>query len=186
MSIGRLVIGNRMFRKIGLDTDICFNWINDDYSEYQPNIASKQNKLFLNYKVFGELMGKIIGDDDDEKVNEIRKQIFEFMGENKITLLKKSRLSQNDINKLFSDLKKQNFKGNPGNSDLRIISIYKIAGMNGVFSNNVKHFEEPCKYLNLHFERPFMIKKGSTQDVKKMLRDLYPNKKFDKFKKKKR
>ena len=185
IGIGRVVIRNKIIRKIGLDTDICFNWINEDYSEHQPNIVNKQNRLFINYKVFGELIGNQIGDDDvdEEGVNEIRNQIFKFMRENRINLLKKSELNQNEINKMFLDLKKQNFRGNPENSDLRIISIYKIAGMDGVFSNNVKHFEEPCNHLNLHFEKPFMIKVGSLQDVKKMLRELYHNKKFKKKRK---
>lgn len=183
---GRLIIGNRMIRKIGLDTDICFNWISEDYSDYQPNITKKQNKLFINYKVFGELMGILIGDNkvDKEKVNEIKKKIFEFIRENRISLLKKRDINQNDVNNLFLELKNKNFTGEPGDSDLKIISIYKIYGMDGIFSNNVKHFEEPCKHLNLHFERPFMIKKGAIQDVKKMLRDLYPNKKYKRFKKK--
>lgn len=183
---GRLIIGNRMIRKIGLDTDICFNWISEDYSDYQPNITKKQNKLFINYKVFGELMGILIGDNkvDKEKVNEIKKKIFEFIRENRISLLKKRDINQNDVNNLFLELKNKNFTGEPGDSDLKIISIYKIYGMDGIFSNNVKHFEETCKHLNLHFERPFMIKKGAIQDVKKMLRDLYPNKKYKRFKKK--
>ena len=183
---GRLIIGNRMIRKIGLDTDICFNWISEDYSDYQPNITKKQNKLFINYKVFGELMGILIGDNkvDKEKINEIKKKIFEFIRENRISLLKKRDINQNDVNNLFLELKNKNFTGEPGDSDLKIISIYKIYGMDGIFSNNVKHFEETCKHLNLHFERPFMIKKGAIQDVKKMLRDLYPNKKYKRFKKK--
>ena len=110
IGIGRVVIRNKIIRKIGLDTDICFNWINEDYSEHQPNIVNKQNRLFINYKVFGELIGNQIGDDDvdEEGVNEIRNQIFKFMRENRINLLKKSELNQNEINKMFLDLKKKN------------------------------------------------------------------------------
>jgi len=179
--IGRVVIGNKIIKKIGLDTDICLNWINGVYSDHQPNIINKNNKLFISYKVFGEIIGNLIGDKNanQKMLDDIRTKIFKFMKEKRISLIKKSYINQNEVNNLFFDLKDQNFKETPGNSDLRIISIYKIAGMNCIFSNNKKHFEEPCDYVKIHFERPFMIKKGSMQEVNRMLRDLYSgNKRF--------
>ena len=80
-------------------------------------------------------------------LDEIRNKIFKFMKEKRISLIKKSYINQNEVNNLFFDLKDQNFKETPGNSDLRIISIYKIAGMNCIFSNNKKYDKK--KFMEL-------------------------------------
>ena len=164
-------------RKVGLDTDICLCWMDEEnYTDYQPKIC-KGSTLFINYKVFSELMG--LKRSSFKTEDDTRKEIFDFLRRHKITLLKKSEIDNIKVQQSYEELKRQNFKGMPGNEDLEIIAIFKAAGIDCIFSNNARHFEEPCNYLKISFERPFMIKVGSNIDVNNMLKRLY------RFKKKK-
>ncbi len=44
--------------------------------------------------------------------------------------------------------------------------------MDCIFSDNYKHFEGPCSFLKIPYERPFEVEIGSEQDVRKMLKDF--------------
>jgi len=113
--IKRIVIGQltkrfEPIKKVGLDSDVILCWISEEYKDYQPRIT-QGNSLFINYKVFSELMGilsKGIYDDNTKGT------IFAFLRKNNITLIKKEELSEENrrrINEIYSELKEQNFGG---------------------------------------------------------------------------
>lgn len=181
IKIERVVKRLKPINKVGLDTDICICWMDSEsYSNYQPNITKRGNVLFMNYQGFNELMWYFSKGDHSQKNKErIKRDIFAFLKRNKITLLKRKESNLRKIDEIYSDLNKnkKNFRGCPGDSDLMVVSIYKSHDIDCIFSNNIKHFEEICEYLNISLEKPFMIETGSMKDVKHMLRDLYQPKK---------
>ncbi len=181
IGIGRVFVGNKIRRKVGLDTDICLAWMENEKEtfNYKPEIAKKGNILYINYKVFGELMGLLSEKYSSEE--ERRKVIFSFLGRNKIGIIKYNDLNQLEAKKLFDELKSKcnTFKRVASNNDYWIISIYLTAGMDTISTNNTRDFEEPCIYLKIPLEYPPIIEPGSRQDVRRMLRNI-PRPRFKK------
>ena len=146
----------------------------------KPNFCNQEDKLFINYKIFGELMGLLLEEDKNKSPEEIRKSIFEFLRGNKIALLKKKTINQDRLKEILNRLKNK-FK-EIKESDLLIISIFYCFDIDCIFSSDEKHFEEPCRFLGINYERHFEIEIGSEQDVRRMLKNLYPKR----YKRKKR
>lgn len=174
ISFGRLFAGNKIRRKVGLDTDICFAWMENEEEtfNYKPEIAKKMNMLYINYKVFGELMGLLSSKYPFEK--ERKEVIFSFLRRNNIEIIKYNNLNQLEVKRIFDRLKNesQKFKKVAGNSDYWIISIYYVAGIDTISTNNVRDFIEPCNYLNIPLEYPPIIEPGSRQDIIRMLKNI--------------
>ena len=187
LGFGKISIRTSPIRKIGLDTNISLAWFRNQKIErnHRPKIFNRNDALYISYKVFGELLYQI-AKETGKSPEEARNEIFIFLRRNRINLLRKRDLQEKlfGINKILSDLRDQrkNFKEKPEDSDLEIISIFYVAGMDCIFSSNYRHFEEPCKYLKIDYERHFIIEIGSIQDVNRMLKNLYRPKRF--FKKK--
>ena len=181
IGFGKCVIRNKPIRKVGIDTSIIFPWIqNEKYlGEYRPAFCRNGDKLFVSYKIFGELMGLLI-EEENKSAEDIKRIIFNFLRRNKISLLKKRDINQNELNTTFFNLKER-FK-EIKESDLLIISIFYCFNIDCIFSTDEEHFEGPCKFLGINYERHFEIETGSEQDVRKMLRNLYP-KRYKKWKK---
>ena len=172
--IGRFVKRNKPIKKVGIDSDNCLSWMENKKQNrnYKPKIALRGNLLYINYEVFGELMGLLKDEYSDEQ--ERVKNIFSFLRRNKIGLIKKKEINLEEVDKIYFQLKemRKNFKNKPGDSDLKIISIFYVAGMDAISTNNIKDFIESCDYLNISLEYPPIIEIGSTQDVMEMLRKL--------------
>jgi predicted nucleic-acid-binding protein len=171
MGFGRFIVRNKPVRKVGIDTNLILPWIqNEDYSgRYKPNFCNKENKLFINYKIFGELMGLLIN--ENKNPQEIRKRIFRFLRENKIVLLKKKAINLKELEKVYNDLKNK-FK-DIKESDLLITAIFYCFNIDCIFSADEEHFREPCSFLGINYEKHIEIEIGSEQDVKRMLKDIY-------------
>lgn len=182
LGFGKFVIRNKLIRKVGIDTNLIFSWIQNEsyFGKHKPHFCNQKDKLFINYKIFGELMGLLLEEEKDKNPEEIRKIIFEFLRRNKIALLKKRTINLDKLKETFSRLK-DNFK-NIKESDLLVISIFYCFDIDCIFSADEKHFEEPCRFLGINYERHFEIEMGSEQDVRRMLKNLYPKR----YKRKKR
>jgi len=181
-SIGKIVERNRILRKIGLDTDNCFSWIENEKMtwNYKPNIAKRENFLHVNYVVFSELINLLSKKYPDKDIN--LKEVFNFLRRNKIRPIKKKDVDSIRVEEIFNRLKieSKNNKWYSGENDLKIISVYYIAGMDCISTNNLKDFKKPCNYLGISLDFPPIIQPGSRQDVSRMLRDLYKNNPFKK------
>lgn len=169
--IKREFVRNKPIRRIGLDTDVCLPWFRNQKNSrnnFLPNISKRGDSLFINYKVFGELLPQINNNDIEESKKELRK----FLKRNGIMVLMKIEKESKEAEKFFQDLKNQNFSNNPGDSDLKIISLYKACKMDCVFSGNTKHFKEPCKFIGILFEEKIIIEDFSERDTMRMLKEL--------------
>ena len=113
---------------------------------------NRNNLLFINYRVFSELMGHLINNRNLSKEESIN-NIFAYLREHHIWLLKKSNIDIIKLNEIVESLKKKReiYKNLAGNKDLEIISIYKFHKMDLIFSRNSGHFENFCKYLGITF-----------------------------------
>lgn len=182
MGIGRFVQRNRILRKIGLDTDNCFSWIENEKLTwyYKPNIVKRENFLHINYVVFSELMHLLHKKYPDKNINP--KEVFNFLRRNKINPIRKKDVNPINVEETFNRLKTEskNNKWSSGENDLKIISIYHVAGMDCISTNNLKDFQKPCNYLGISLDFPPIIQPGSSQDVNRMLRNLYKNNPFKK------
>src|SRR6056297_2048711 len=146
LGFGKIATRKSPVRKIGLDTTICLSWFRNQQIEknHRPRILKRKDVFYINYIVFAELMYQIIKDTGKSK-EKVRKEIFNFMKRNKINLLKKKNLTDklSQVENITSQLKNQRkkFKGDPEDSDLKIISIYYVSNMDCIFSSNYKHFK---------------------------------------------
>lgn len=174
LGFGKFAVRNKPIRKVGIDTNLIFSWIqNEKYlGKHKPNFCNQKDKLFINYKIFGELMGLLCEENKNESIEEIRKRIFEFLKRNNISLLKKKFINQEKLNEAVTKLKDK-FK-DIKESDLLVLSIFYCFDIDCIFSADEKHFGEPCKSLGINYEKHFEIEVGSEQDVRRMLRNLYP------------
>ena len=152
--IDNIIHKGRMIKKVGLDTDVIIALIDDlnQFSMFKPKIFNRNNAIFINYRVFSELMGHLINNrnfSNEESVN----KIFSYLRENRILLLKKSNTDIVKLNEIIEGLRKQRDvqKNLAGDKDLEIISIYKFHKMDLIFSRNSGHFEPFCKYLGITF-----------------------------------
>lgn len=168
--IERTCINPKIIKKVGLDTDICLSWFKNQKNsrDYKPNFARKGNILYINSKVFAQLLFKI-----KENKNEAKIELGKFLKINNIKCLMKIPENEQKFKENFEKLSQQKFFNNPEKSDLEIIAIYKAYGIDCIFSGNTRHFEEPCKFLDIAFEKKIVIEEGSERDVARMLRELY-------------
>lgn len=171
---------NRISKKIGIDTDNCFSWLeNEKYTlNYKPKLVRRGNFLHTNYIVFSELIHLLESKNPNLELN--KKKVLDFLHKNNIKPIKKKEVDQGKVEKILAELleqKKKN-KWSAGTNDLRIIVVYYIAGMDSISTNNLEDFKEPCKYLNLRLDKIPIIEPGSYQDVNRMLRDIYRKKKY--------
>jgi len=175
--IGRVCARDKPLRKVGLDTDIVLIWFENQkiVPTERISLIKRGDALYINYKVFAELFGKIRERYPEKKKKDITREIFTFMRKNNINMIKKKNMSLellNRIKKVLEQLNKEKSKWNenPGKSDLEIIAIYYCT-VDCIFSRNKKHFEEPCNFLNIHLEVPYNFAEiGSPEDVNKQLR----------------
>jgi len=183
IGFGKFVVRNKPVRKVGLDTDNCLAWIeNEKYlPNYKPKIAKRGDLLYINFKVFGELMGLLTETYVND--NERRSKIFSFLKRNGILKIKKTDVNNLKVQETFENLKKK-FKGR--DNDLIIISIYHTAGINCISTNNIKDFKEPCYYLNISLDDKPVVEIGSIKDVNIMLRQINRNRLFKRHKKRRR
>jgi hypothetical protein len=175
MKIGKFVQRNKIIKKIGIDTDNCFSWMEKEKltRNYKPAISRRENLIHANYIVFGELMNLILQKNPNTKV----KEVFSFLRRNHIYPIKKRDVDSIEVEKVFNNLKNERKKKNwtAGDNDLKIISVYYCAGIDCISTNNLKHFKEPCDYLKINIDFPPIIEPGTIPDVSRMLRDLYRN-----------
>ncbi len=173
----RFVVRNKAIRKVGIDTNLIFSWMQNEesFKEYKPKFYYKKNRLFINYKIFGELMGLLVGKNPDENISRIKETIFNFLRKNNISLLKKKFIDGKKLKETLCKLN-MNFKDKINESDLKIIAIFYCFNIDCIFSADKKHFEAPCRFLNINYEKHFEIEVGSEQDVQRMLRNLYQKK----------
>ncbi len=180
----RVVARNKILRKIGLDTDNSFSWMENEKGTwgYRPRIAKRGNFLHTNYIVFSELLNLLSKKNPDKELN--KREIFNFLRRNRIKPIKKKDVNQAKVNALFDKLKTERKDNNwkAGDNDLRIISVYCIAGINCISTNNRRDFQDPCNYLNIDLDVPTIIEPGSEQEVNKMLRNFSKNKHSNKKK----
>ena len=146
----------RIIKRVGLDSDVMIMMIDDKYefSEFKPKLYRKDQIFFINYIVFGETLNFLIKQHGLTKEQAVNK-IFNFLRENRITLIKKSQTDQTLVLDTFDKLKKQRelLKNNASNSDLMIISVYKNRNIDLIFSRNADHFRPFCRYLNIDFKK---------------------------------
>jgi len=175
IGFGKFIMRNKPVRKVGIDTSLILSWMeNEKYlGKHKPKFCNQEDKLFINYKIFGELMGLLR--EKKNNISEIRNLIFDFLKRNNVTLLKKKLINKKRLKETLDRLK-QKFSGKVKESDLKIIAIFYCFNIDCIFSPDDKHFEEPCNFLGINYEKHFEIEVGSEQDVRRMLRNLYPKK----------
>lgn len=174
-SFGRIVQRNKIVRKVGLDTDNSFSWMENEKLtwNYKPAIVREGNFLYVNYIVFSELLNVIRKRYPNQKVDYMA--VLKFLRRNRIRPIKKKDVDTNRVNETFNLLKNEREKNKwpAEDNDLKIISVYYVAGIDCMSTNNVRHFQGPCNFLGINLDFPPIIEPGSGQDVKRMLRDLY-------------
>ena len=178
--VGRFVTRNKIIRKVGLDTDNSFSWMENEKLtwNYKPRISKKENFLHMNYVVFSELMNLLSRKYPNGKINP--KEIFKFLRRNKIKPIKKKDVNPVKIKEIFDKLKieKKTNDWRAGENDLRIISVYCASGIDCISKNNRKDFQDPCNYLNIDLDVPTIIEPGSMQDTNRMLKNYFKRKKY--------
>lgn len=155
----RIVRRNKIVRTIGLDTGPFVDMILKDPRCYIHDARILQRGgLFVNYHIIREAWGVLVHKKNIEKIRASR-IIDEFIERNNIRVIKSSDVEQGKVNVYFDSLKKQeniykNFEiaGNK-DSDLRIISIYKAAGVDCIFTRNSSDFQRACLYVRIEVER---------------------------------
>jgi len=61
-AIGKIIHTNKIIKRVGLDTDVMIALIDDikEFSLFRSRIFNNKNILYINYKVFSELVGHFI------------------------------------------------------------------------------------------------------------------------------
>lgn len=155
-AVERVIHTNRIIKKVGLDSDVMIALIDDiqEFSMFKPKIFSSRNILYINYKVFSELVGHFMYNEKFLQNASVSK-IFSYLKSNNIGLLKKKDTNLQEVNQTLNSLKKQRevMKNNAGDKDLEIISIYKAHNIDLIFSRNSDDFKPFCEYLGISFEK---------------------------------
>src|SRR3989339_64302 len=100
IEVGKFVQRNNMLKKIGLDTDNCISWIENEKLSpgYKPRIAKRRNFLYTNYVVFSELMHLISNKDLTIKSEEV----IGFLKRNHIRPIKKKDVDKIKVEETFN------------------------------------------------------------------------------------
>jgi hydroxymethylpyrimidine pyrophosphatase-like HAD family hydrolase len=155
-AIGRVIHTNRIIRRVGLDSDVMIALMDDikEFSMFKPKVFNNKNILYINYKVFSELVGHFIYNNKISQ-NVAVSKIFSYLRNNNINLLKKKQTDLTQVNQTIDNLKKQReiLKNNAGDKDLEIISIYRVHNIDLIFSRNSDDFKPFCEYLCISFEK---------------------------------
>ncbi len=148
-----------IIRKVGLDTNVFVDMILKEPNCYINNARIiRRGGLFVNYYVIQEAWGILVHFKKTERkgAGEI---IDRFIEKNRVKVIKKKDILEQQVNSYFDLLKKQEsihknveIAGNKDN-DLLIISIYKTAGIDCIFTRNTFDFQRACKYFGLDVER---------------------------------
>lgn len=175
IQIGKFVQRKRVIKRIGIDTDNCFSWMDNEKSipKYKPRIAQRRNFLYTNYVVLSELMNLL----SNKNPNVNREEVIKFLNRNHISPIRRDDVNETEVEETLNKLKieRKNKNWLAGDNDLKIISVYHCAKIDCISTNNLKHFREPCDYLGMDIDFPKIIQIGSRQDVNRMLRNLYRN-----------
>lgn len=148
-----------IIRKVGLDSGVFVDMILKEHGFYIHDAKIiKRGGLFVSYYVIQEAWGILVHFKKIER--KIAGEIIDrFIERNKLKVIKKKDVSEEQVNSYFDLLKKQesihkNIEISENkDSDLLIISIYKTAGIDCIFTRNTFDFQRACKYLGLEVER---------------------------------
>lgn len=183
-AIGSMVIRDRVIKKAGLDAGVLVAFIDNDMLLLsKPQICIKKGMCYACQLVVNQAIGVLIHKRRYSKENAIY-QTLKFLKENNIEIIREQDLDlrrrEEVFNELKSELSKLNLKPMPEDSDLDILASYKVAGIDLIFTTNVKHFFELGKYLGIYIEGVYSEKQNNAKEVDKMLRNLFwkRNKKF--------
>jgi hypothetical protein len=165
IGIEKFIKRNKMLKKIGIDTDNCLSWIENEKLTpgYRPSISKRKNFLCANYVVFSELMHLLSKKDS----NVTKLEVISFLRKNHIFPIKKKDVNQTKVENTLNNLKIERKKNgwSAGDTDLKIISVYDAAGIDCISTDNLKHFKDPCNYLGISLDFPPIIQPGSRQDT---------------------
>ncbi len=152
---------SNIIRKVGLDTNVFVDMILKEPNFYINNAKIiRRGGLFVNYYVIQEAWGILVHvrKIDKKRAGEL---IDRFVEKNNVKVIRKKDISEEQVKSYFDLLKKQEelhknieISGNK-DSDLLIISIYKTAGIDCIFTRNTFDFQRACKYIGLEIERQF-------------------------------
>lgn len=171
VAFGKFIKRNKPVKFVGLDTNLIYAWITNEeyYGTYRPKFCKQGERLFISFKVFGELLG-LVKSKMKSTINDAKDHIFTFLRKNKIQLLKKKNL---DIEKYQSTLKELKHKFRDiHDEDLEVIASFHAFIIDTIFSSNARHFQKPCEHLGINFEKHFEVEVGSEQDVRNMLKGI--------------
>lgn len=155
-SVSKIVSRNKITNKVGIDTDLLVAFIDDNkFSFFKPRVYDRNNYVFICQKVFAQTLGVLIH--KREYVYEKAKnKLVNYLNLNRIKIIKNKEIGFDKITSLINELreKKKSINANPDDADLEIIAVYKLAGIDCIFTINSEHFEELCKYLDIDVEKP--------------------------------
>lgn len=155
----RFMNRNIIVRKVGLDTSVFVDMILKEPEFYIHDAKIiKRGGLYVNYYIIQEAWGILVHEKKIDK-KEAGSFIDRFIEKSRIKVIRKEDISEKRVNSYFELLKKQEeiyrnveIAGNK-NSDLLIISIYKTADIDCIFTRNSFDFQRACKYLGLDTEK---------------------------------
>ncbi len=155
--ITRSISRTKLVRKVGLDSSILVALLENEenYSDYKLKIFERKNFVHICQKVFSEAFG-VLAFGKKYGSEKTKKKIFSYMRKNNIKLIKKNALKISELNSLLDELKRkrEHIQENPEDSDLEIIAMYKLKGIDCIFTVNDRHFRELCKSLDIDVEKP--------------------------------
>ena len=156
-SVTRTVSRNKIVKKVGLDSSIFVALVDDEqqYSRFTPKIFVRNNFVYVSDIVFSETLNVLIGKRGYTEAEALDK-IFGYMRSHKISMVKSKVVGYDKVKLLVDELKEQRkkIKEHPEDSDLKIMALYKLGGIDCIFVVNDRHFRELCTYLNIDVEKP--------------------------------
>ena len=174
--IARLIIKkrNRPVNKVGLDTGILVALITQDikYDLKKPRIFIRRGISYAYQLVVNQTIGVLIykkGFKEKESVS----MVLSYLKNNNIDIIREKELNIPQRDAILNDLKRQKIREKPEESDLDILSSYKVAGIDCIITTNFKHFIELGKYLNIFIEGVFIEKVKELRKVNKMWREAF-------------
>jgi len=170
IQFSHVVMRRKIVKTIGLDTSVFVDMALKEPMCYIHNAKIiKRGGLYVSYYVIQEAWGILV---HIKKVDKRKAGLLinRFIERNKIEVIRKKDITETQVNSYFDLLKKQEevnkniqIKGSK-DSDLMIISIYKTANIDCIFTRNTFDFQKACEYLDIEIERQltdtqFMLKK---------------------------
>jgi|SRR3989344_88012 len=182
--ISSQAIRDRIIKKAGLDTGVLVAFIDNNMLLLsKPQIYIKKGMCYTYKLVVDQTIGVLISKRHYSREDAIS-QTLSFLRDNNIEIIRDEAIDTAKRDELYNDLIKQRNKLKtkplPEDSDLDILASYKVAGIDLIFTTNVKHFFELGKYLEVYIEGVYSEKQNNVKEAEKMFRDLFwkRNKKF--------